>query len=56
MDELLRPLNATAHLCGLEMGEPLILHSAHGVDSDELERHAARYRELLAPAAAASGH
>src|SRR6478672_12044757 len=53
MEELLRPLDATAHLCGLEMAEPLILHSAPRVDADELDRHAARYRELLAPAAVA---
>src|SRR6478609_3569321 len=54
MDELLRPLDATAYLCGLEMAEPLILHSAHGVDADELGRHAARYRELLSPASVAA--
>ena len=54
MEELLRPLDATAHLCGLEMARPLILHSAPRVDANELGRHAARYRELLAPAAVAA--
>jgi len=55
MDELLRPLDATAHLCGLDMAEPLILHSAPRVEAGELERHAARYRELLTPAGAVAG-
>lgn len=55
MDELLRPLDATAHLCGLEMADPLILHAAHGVDADGLERHAARYREALSVVPAAAG-
>ncbi|SDL23102.1 NAD(P)H-dependent oxidoreductase [Arthrobacter sp. ok362] len=53
MAELLRPLEATAHLCGLDMAQPLVLHSAPRVAADELDRHAARYRELLAPAAVA---
>lgn len=55
MAELLRPLEATAHLCGLEMAEPLILHAAHQVTAEELAAHAVRYRELLSavPAGAA---
>lgn len=55
MAELLLPLDATAHLCGLDMAEPLVLHSAPRVEQTELERHAARYRELLAPVGAAAG-
>lgn len=47
MAELLRPLEATAHLCGLIMTEPLVLHSAPRVTQEELDAHAARYRELL---------
>ncbi len=55
MAELLRPLEATAHLCGLEMEEPLVLHSAHHVTEGELAAHAARYRELLSAVPAAVG-
>ncbi|MDQ0030436.1 NAD(P)H-dependent oxidoreductase [Arthrobacter bambusae] len=47
MAELLRPLEASAHLCGLEMAEPLILHAAPRVSHDELAAHAVRYRKLL---------
>ena len=54
MAELLRPLEATAHLCGLDMAEPLILHSAHRVTPEELAAHIARYRELLSAVPAAA--
>ncbi|WP_028266298.1 NAD(P)H-dependent oxidoreductase [Arthrobacter sp. MA-N2] len=47
MAELLRPLEATAHLCGLEMEEPRVLHSAPRVTDEELAAHAGHYRELL---------
>lgn len=53
MAELLRPLEATAHLCGLSMAEPLVLHSAPRVTQEELDAHAARYRELLSSVRAA---
>lgn len=55
MAELLRPLEATAHLCGLVMDEPLVLHSAPGVTEGELAAHAARYRELLSAVGAFTG-
>lgn len=56
MEELLRPLNATAHLCGMEMAEPLILHGAPGATDEELGLHAERYWALLAPVGAAAEH
>ncbi len=56
MAELLRPLEATAHLCGLDMAEPLVLHSARQVTAEELAAHAARYRELLSPVTATAGY
>jgi glutathione-regulated potassium-efflux system ancillary protein KefG len=43
MAELLRPLEATAHLCGMQMEEPLVLHSAPGVTAEQLADHAAHY-------------
>lgn len=55
MAELLRPLEATAHLCGLEMAEPLILHSARQVTAEELAAHVERYRVLLSSVPAAVG-
>src|SRR6476661_8795521 len=55
MAELLRPLEATAHLCGLEMAEPLVLHAAPRTTPEELAAHAARYRELLSAVPAAAG-
>lgn len=54
MDELLRPLEATAHLCGFDLAEPLVVHSAPRLSAEELARHAERYRELLAPVPAAA--
>ncbi|OOP65005.1 oxidoreductase [Arthrobacter sp. SRS-W-1-2016] len=55
MAELLRPMEATAHLCGLELEEPLVLHSAARVTDEELAAHATRYRELLSAVPATAG-
>jgi glutathione-regulated potassium-efflux system ancillary protein KefG len=51
MPELMRPLEATAHLCGMRMAEPFVVHGAHGVDDAALASHGARYRALLTDAA-----
>jgi glutathione-regulated potassium-efflux system ancillary protein KefG len=48
MTELMRPLDATAHLCGMPLAEPLVVHGVHGVDDAALEGYAAAYRSLLA--------
>jgi putative NADPH-quinone reductase len=55
MAELLRPLEVTAHLSGLDLAEPLVLHSVSKVRPEELAAHAARYRELLAAPLASTG-
>lgn len=47
MAELLRPLQATAHLCGLDMAEPLVLHGAPRATPEEVKAHAVRYREIV---------
>jgi glutathione-regulated potassium-efflux system ancillary protein KefG len=47
MQELLRPLEATAHLCGLELLDPLVLPGARMMPDGELEQHAEHYRRLL---------
>jgi glutathione-regulated potassium-efflux system ancillary protein KefG len=54
MAELLRPLEATAHLCGMQMEEPLVLHSAPGVTAEQLADHAAHYQKQLSGVAAAA--
>jgi glutathione-regulated potassium-efflux system ancillary protein KefG len=51
----LRPMEATAHLCGLELEEPLVLHSAPRVTDEELAAHATRYRKLLSAVPATAG-
>ena len=48
MKELMRPLDATAHLCGMRMAEPLVVHGVHGIDDAALTTYRARYRALLA--------
>jgi len=47
MTELLRPIDATAHLCGLVLAEPLVVHGARTVGDDELASYVQRYRALL---------
>jgi glutathione-regulated potassium-efflux system ancillary protein KefG len=45
--ELLRPLDATAHLTGMRYQEPFVVHGARVVTDDELADHARRYGKLL---------
>ncbi len=47
MTDLMRPLDATAHLCGMTMAEPFVVHGVHGIDDTALESYGARYRALL---------
>lgn len=47
MGELMRPLDATAHLCGMALAEPLVVHGARTLDDDALASYGARYRALL---------
>jgi glutathione-regulated potassium-efflux system ancillary protein KefG len=47
MAELMRPLEATAHLCGMAMAEPFVVHGVHGVDDAALAAYGSRYRALL---------
>ena len=48
MTDLMRPLDATAHLCGMTMAEPFVVHGVHGIDDTALESYGDRYRALLA--------
>ncbi|MEU1595899.1 NAD(P)H-dependent oxidoreductase [Streptomyces sp. NPDC005708] len=47
MEELLRPLEQTAHRMGLAYAEPLVLHDVRGTSDEQLALHAKRYRALL---------
>ncbi len=47
MTELMRPLDATAHLCGMSLTEPFVVHGARVLDDDALASWGARYRALL---------
>lgn len=47
MEQLMRPLDATAHLCGMPMAEPMVLHGARVMSDAELDHHAQTYRALL---------
>jgi glutathione-regulated potassium-efflux system ancillary protein KefG len=47
MDQLMAPLAATAHLCGMTMLDPHLLHGARTASDEDLSVHAKRYRELL---------
>jgi glutathione-regulated potassium-efflux system ancillary protein KefG len=48
MSDLLRPLDATAHLCGMTLAEPFVVHGARTIDDGALAEQGARYRTLLA--------
>jgi glutathione-regulated potassium-efflux system ancillary protein KefG len=47
MSELLRPIEATAHLCGMALAEPFVVHGARTIDDSALAAYGARYRALL---------
>ena len=47
IDELLRPFNQTAFLCGMAYLQPFIVYEGRRISDDELEGHVTRYRDLL---------
>ncbi|WP_168074439.1 NAD(P)H-dependent oxidoreductase [Caulobacter sp. SSI4214] len=58
MDEFLRPLEQTAHLCGMGWETPFVVHGASVKDDDALKAEAERYKARLAsllPAPSISG-
>lgn len=46
-DDLLKPLMATARVCGMEILAPLVLYGAHQVDGAAVDAHVARFASLL---------
>ena len=58
MDEFLRPLEQTAHLCGMEWETPFVVHGASVKDDAALKAEAERYKARVAsllPAQSVSG-
>ncbi|MEV8099040.1 NAD(P)H-dependent oxidoreductase [Kitasatospora sp. NPDC085879] len=47
--ELLRPIDATAHLTGMRLATPLVLFGARTASDEDLSLHAKQYRALLTP-------
>lgn len=47
LDELLRPLEQTAHLCGMDYRPPFWVAGGHYLDDDEIAAHARRYRGFI---------
>ncbi|GAA0692197.1 NAD(P)H-dependent oxidoreductase [Kitasatospora atroaurantiaca] len=47
MEHLLSPLDQMAHLTGMVLADPLILHSVRETSDEDLALFAKRYRELL---------
>ncbi len=45
--ELLTPFEQTARLCGMEYLTPFVVHNSRALANDEIERHAAEYRQRL---------
>jgi glutathione-regulated potassium-efflux system ancillary protein KefG len=52
VDELLRPFNQTAYLCGMAYLKPFVIYEGRRLTDNELNPHVARYRALLAGLAA----
>lgn len=47
VEELLRPFEQMARLCGMRQQPPLVLYDAHHCPPDAIQRHAATYVERL---------
>jgi glutathione-regulated potassium-efflux system ancillary protein KefG len=47
VQELLRPFEATANLCGMTYHRPHLIQSSYSVTDEDIERHAIAYREIL---------
>jgi glutathione-regulated potassium-efflux system ancillary protein KefG len=47
MRELLAPIEQTFVLCGMDYLPPFCVHGSHGMQIDEIERHADEYRRAI---------
>lgn len=55
VEELLRPLEATWRLCGLEVLEPFVVYGTHRLDPGDIDGEAERYRDFLETVRAGGG-
>lgn len=54
IDELLRPFEATAHLCGCRWQNPFVIYAAHSCEGAAIEQGVASYRARIAALAGAN--
>ena len=47
IEDLLRPFDQTAHLCGMAYLEPFTVYSGRHMDDGQLSGHAEKYRDLI---------
>lgn len=47
VEELLRPVEQTTRLCGMDYLPPFLVYGTHGMEASEFERHAERYQSML---------
>ena len=47
VEELLRPVEQTARLCGMDYLPPFVVYGTHAMNPGDYESHAARYRKVL---------
>lgn len=47
IEELLRPFDQTAHLCGMAFLEPFVIFAGRHMDEARLSLHAEKYRDLI---------
>ncbi len=47
MDDLLKPFEATANLCGMRYEKPFLVHGARTISDEDLKKRAGEYKELV---------
>jgi len=47
LEELIKPLQSTAHRCGLRWSSPFLIYEANKLDGTTLHKHADRYAQVL---------
>jgi len=47
MEDLLKPFEATANLCGMRYERPFLVHGARTISDEELKKRAGEYKELV---------
>lgn len=47
MEDLLKPFEAMANMCGMRYEKPFLVHGARTINDDELKKRAVEYKELV---------